>query len=332
MPRIYYIWGEEQYLVDEEINLIADKIENSWGGTPEVIYLDGDELTPAQLRERLEFSPLFFHHRLVVIKRPSWIEKIKVNQHIYQVIDDYCSRDNEGQTLVITAVKPNNSNPVVKLLGKNAVTIGCKKPDSRYLEKWLNEQARLVNCTLTREALALLIKSGQDLYYLQNLMGKLSLMIEGTVLDKEAVEQELEINQEVKIFKLTDALLIRDPEAALQSLNQLMLQGEHPVYVLFMMVKEFFNLGKVKGFYEAGLKSQEIAEATGLQEFRIKKLLSYQNRFTWSELRNLFQGFLETDIRFKSSGQDEKTILEALIIEACTKKQNLPNDRPMFTG
>ena len=54
----YFIWGTEAFLIDQKIKEIHYLMQEESGEEVELLYLDGDELSP-RLLEELEFSPLF---------------------------------------------------------------------------------------------------------------------------------------------------------------------------------------------------------------------------------------------------------------------------------
>ncbi|HBK53412.1 MAG TPA: hypothetical protein DDZ44_05715, partial [Syntrophomonas wolfei] len=82
----------------------------------------------------------------------------------------------------------------------------------------------------------------------------------------------------------------------------------------------FMALARVKYYSEESYGSREIVAQTGLHEFMVKKMLDNARNFSWDELRQLFQIFLQTDVKFKSSSLDDKMLMEALIVEICSKR------------
>lgn len=324
VSKLYFIWGEEIFLIDQKIKEIHHLMQQESGEEVELLYLDADELNPQQLLEELEFSPLFALQRMVVIKRPPWLgksqRKTSRNEGIMKVLQDYLQRDLGGQTLVITAAEHNGSNPLVKLLDKEAVVHECKSATPQYLSGWIKDEFAARGRKIDTGAVNMLAKSGQDMYYLSNLIEKICLGYQGGTISVKEIDEQLDTRDEIKVFKLTDALLERNLTASFRSFYQLLEQGEHPIFILYMTVRQFLSMGKVKHYQESGADSKEISRLTGMKDFVIKKLLGQARNFTWAEIETLFKQFLDADIRFKSSGQDEKTIMEGLIIQICTKK------------
>ncbi len=321
---VYFIWGEEPFLIDVKINEIITRLKEQSGEEPELNYLDTDESGPVELLETLEFNSLFALQRVLIIKRPSWLGKAKrkaaKSGDIEKVFRDYLQREHEGQVLIITAVEHNSSNALVKLLDKEATVVNCKAAGSQYLTNWINDEFSMRKCNIKPAAVNMLARSGQDMYYLQNLIEKLCLAGDGKVINEADVEEELNNKEEIKIFKLTDALLARNLKTSFAAYYQLLVQGEHPIFFLYMIVRQFISLGKVKYYQEKGCNKLEIAEKTSMKEFNVRKMSEYARNFSWEEIQELFGRFLQADLSFKSTGQDEKIIMETLLIEVCNRK------------
>lgn len=319
----YFIWGEEEYLIDREIKQILSQIETETGEEPEKINLDADELGAQELAQTLEFSPMFSTGRVVAIKKPFWLaksgRKIKKMEEARQVIKDYLNQTNTGQTLILTFPEHNASNPLVKYLDKRARVIPCKIPDPKFLTAWINEEFKQCRREVNLAAVNLLAKSGQNMYYLKNLIAKICLIINNRVINEADISDQLSIKNEINIFKLTDALLNRNLPMALKAYDQLLTQGEPPILLLNMIARQFSLLGKVKGYLEKGYSKKQIEEYTQQKEFVVRKMIEKSSNFTREELRRLFKQFLETDGGFKTSGKDENILMEMLIINICKK-------------
>lgn len=321
---VYFIWGDEPFLVDSEINRIVHEVRSRTGEEPELLYLDADDLSAAELQEILEFSPLFSLQRVIILKRPFWLQKgghkKETAGQVCEILNNCLRRDNSGQTLILTSNEYNSGNPVVKLLAEEAEVIHCKALSKQKLLDWVEEELTSRSCSFEREVARLLAWSGKDMYYLENLIDKLCLTVKERPIGKKDIAEHLDSNNDIKIFKLTDALLNKDLKASFQAYHRLLIQGEQPGFFLYMIVRQLVSLAKVKYFLEKGLKKGEIADSTGMMEFLIGKMMKCCRLFTWKEIQELFAKLLQADIDFKTSGKDEKIIFETLIIEICSPK------------
>jgi len=321
--NVYFFWGEEPYLIDQEIIAIGQGMQESGGEEVELVLLDGDDLSPGGLRGNLEYSSLFAGQRLVVVKRPPWLGKSRRKaaraDEFKQVLEGYLKENHAGQVVVITAAEHDGNNGIVKLLDKQTTVMQFKSATPQYISKWAADQFKARGGNAAADAIGLLARSGQNLYYLENLIEKLSLMHGLDKISAADVERELENKEEIKVFKLTDALLNRNLSASFAAYYQLLEQGEHPLLFLYMIVRQFISLGKAKYYGEKGYSKAEVVSATGMKDFTVQKLTGCARQFTWPELRALFELFLQLDITMKSSSQDENMLMESMIVQICGK-------------
>ena len=193
-------------------------------------------------------------------------------------------------------------------------------PGTQFLLKWIKKELEIRNCSIKPDAAELLAKSGQDMYYLQNLIDKLCLLLKDGTIEQGDVEEQLNKREEIKVFKLTDALLNRDAKGSLSAYYQLIAQGEHPLVSLRVITRQFMTLSKVKSYLEKGLNNKQIAELIGQKEFAVRKMAEKSRNFAWEEVRSVFTKLLQADLDLKSSAKSSDTIMEMFIIEVCSKK------------
>jgi DNA polymerase-3 subunit delta len=321
----YYLWGEESYLIDREIQKIIAGVAQDNGDEPEVVLVDADEMSAMELGQTLEFSPLFALSRVVIIKKPVWLgkssRKVRKTEESLQVLQDYFGHDNHGQVLILTSIEYNASNPVAKFLNQQVRMMNIKAPSSTELEEWCKAEFSRRNMRVVPGALKRIVNSGQDMYYLKNLIEKLSLIVKpDVVVGVNEVEEQLDSKQTIKVFKLTDALLNRNLKASLAAFYQLQEQGEHHLLILHMITRQFLSLSKVKLYQEMGYSSGKIAELTSQKDFVVKKIMEKSARFSGAEIRALFARLLETDTSFKSEAKDPRILMETLLVEICSQK------------
>lgn len=316
--NIVYIWGKEAYLVDEEIKKLISSAGSS--DEVEVEYLNVENLNGQELLQRLEFSPLFALQRVVVIKNPYWFDKVRRKEVLVEIVkalEEYAGNIPKEQILIITSLENNASHPVANWLNKNARVIKCENPGKMYLIKWITDEFARRGQKVSEAAASLLAQSGQDMYYMLNLIEKIALFKgKNQVVTVEDLEEELESKEEIKVFKFTDAVLKKDKKEAFSAYYRLRQQGLSPIFILYMTIKQFVSLAKVKFYVEKGLSRREIEEKTGFKDFVITRMIGCSRNYTAEEIETVFNRFLEADLALKSSeSASEDVIMEILISE-----------------
>lgn len=315
--NIIYIWGKEAYLVDEEVKKIIFSLQSE---ETEIEYLDVENLNGQELLQRLDFSPLFALKRVVVIKNPYWFDKVRRKEVLLEIVkalEEYARNASDDQTLVVTSLENNTSNPVAGWLNKNARVIKCEEKGKSFLNRWIKEEFGKRGKKITEEGASFLVQSGQDMYYMLNLIEKVALFKqESQIVTVDDIQEEVESKEEIKVFKFTDAVLKRDKKEAFAAYYRLREQGVSPIFILYMTVRQFVSLAKVKFYMEKGCSRREIEEKTGFKDFVINKMTGYSRNYTAGEIEAFFARFLEADLALKSSeSANEDIIMEILISE-----------------
>lgn len=320
---MFFLWGSEAYLIDEEIQNLIGQIREESGEDPEVLFLETDYLEPWQLLEALDYAPLFGMKRVLCIKRPVWLGKSRKKrskpEEYLRALEEYLKNPSTDQLVIITGEDNPGSVGLEKKLGQGLKTMQFKQPEVGELARWVQKQFQQRGRDIRPELARTVASSGQDMYYLLNLIEKLCLMNPGIPVQLNEIEAELDSGGEIRVFKLSDALLRRDLRAAMKAFQQLLGQGESEVLFLYIIVRQFIQMAKVKHYAGEGRNNKDIEALTGLKAWAVKTKKEQANRFSWDEIAQLFKAFLEADTRMKSTSQDDQMILEELIVRICVK-------------
>ncbi len=327
LPAAYFLWGIEDYLIDKKIEEIITVVKRESGEAPEFLNIDADELTPLQLAENLEFSPLFSWQRIVLIKKPGFMKKSgrKQKQAIEyeRVLTAFFAQDNSMQTLIITAGEYDKAHPVVKLLDKHAETIGYDRPKPAELRKWVAGEFKTRNTQVSTAVVDLIIQHSSDMYYMLNFIEKLILITDGQPITNELVRQEIDVweaKNDREIFAFIDGLMNRNIIDSVKSYNRLSNWGKKPFEVLGMVSSQFTTLARIKYYQDRGYDREQIKTNTKLHEFTIRKMMQNSRKYSWDEIDGIFDRLLEADYALKRTGTDNELIMEMLIMQICTGK------------
>lgn len=323
--QFYFIWGEEEYLIEREVEEIIKNVGKTTGDEPERVVVDAGELDTAGLAQTLEFTPLFALSRVVILRHPPWLgkgnRKTKKVDEICRTLNDCRENGGDGQTVVLTATEHISTSPVVKWLDGNAQVIHCQTPDRNYLRKWLEGEFSRHRTEINPAALNLLARSGLDMFYLENLVEKICLIVQERAVNEKDITEQLTLKQEINVFRLTDGLMNSDLAGSMDAYRQLLVQGNNPVYLLYMIVRQFFLLGQIKCCQESGFSSKQIAEITHQKEFAVRRIIGKCSDFTHEQIKTIMEMLLQTDIGFKTTGKNPELLMEMLIIGICSQNK-----------
>lgn len=321
--EVRLLYGEEPYLINQRIESILTEMRSKTTEEPEYLVLDGERLQREQLREALENASLFAHFRVILIRRPPWFGKpgskaARKLGEVEETLLQYFEHPSPFQVVVMTAEKINNSNRLVKALKSKKAVEELKKLSRDDLRKWVTNQFQQRGLEAEAAVINRLVGSNWSMFQLHNEIEKLSLYLGQRKATMSRVAELLEDNQEINIFRLTDALLARNTRAAQNALQQLFIQGQPPVLTVYMISRQFLQMARAKGWKENGCSAAEIGSNLKIRhQFIINKLLQVERSFSWDDIAAIFQYLLEADTALKSTGQNERLVLEMLAVNIC---------------
>ncbi|MGE5422725.1 MAG: DNA polymerase III subunit delta [Ignavibacteriales bacterium] len=320
-PSVTVLWGPEDYLVDIKISKILDSMNQQDGDAPEFVKLDADETEAIVLDEYLTEVSLFGQRRVILIKRPKWLgegktKKGKGAKDIEPVLMAFLENPGSDTHLIITTDNAPPDNGIVKQIKKEGAIEEVKPLGQRELMAWIEEETERHGSKIDRQGLNILSGSGQNMYSLFNEIERLTLSYPGQLITAEQLADVTFESPDTNIFKLVDALLKKRGPEALSALSVLVQKGEPAPLIIHMLTREFLLLGKVQALRKNGLSSQDIAKKLGQKQFRIDKM-AQAGLGSAGDMSRVFNLLAEVDRGIKRTGQDERILLENLVIDIC---------------
>jgi len=134
-------------------------------------------------------------------------------------------------------------------------------------------------------------------------------------INKEDVELLVSYVQEANIFHMVDALGRRDTPRAMELLEQLLEGGQHALYVLRMITRQFRILLQIKELRAKGTPPADIPSLLGLPPFVVDKTSRQASNFSFRQLEDICRSLLELDTAVKSGEIEERLALNLFVTE-----------------
>ena len=116
------------------------------------------------------------------------------------------------------------------------------------------------------------------------------------------------------VFDLVDALGKRDGQRAAHELHHLLDQGENPLGLLAMIVRQFRLLILVKELQARHLPPEAIAKEIGQHPFVVKKIGEQAHAFRDSaQLEQIYRRLLDIDVEIKTGVTPDVLALDLLV-------------------
>ncbi|HKL41233.1 MAG TPA: DNA polymerase III subunit delta [Clostridia bacterium] len=318
----YLFHGEEQYIIDNLINYLIDQVDPVYRDF-NVKLLDWEKNEIEDILSNLETLPFMGDHTFTVVNNVDKMNKELDDTGINQ-LKKYLKSPNESSVLIFLARNIDKRKKMYKALKKHSRIEEFRKLNNNELNKWINKYLSDHDKKIKSQTLNYLIQSygylnknsDIDLYYITQSLEKIIGYSDKKEITREVIDKFVEQPIENNIFLLTDALLNSNVEQALNILNLMDEKGEPLILVLFMIIKQFRTIFKIKILTESGLTAKVASKTIGIHPYAGEKAYNQCKKINYHQLRKLMEISIATDKRSKTTGTGNRLLIEYLIAEA----------------
>ncbi len=325
---IYYIHGEETYLLDKALEAITKAACPE--GTNDFNYdaFQGRDIDAGSILASANMLPMMAERRLVVVR-----DLQEISPKELEPLEEYFEDPSPTTCLVFHArtiqKKIDGRISIVKKLKKAAEHCEFKSLYENELGPFMKRQAKRRGLRINREVSAYLIDAvGTELAALDQAFLKIDLYM-GKAEDEEPRAVTVEDAQAVvartrnrSVFDLTDALGERNFQSAMEILDRMLLDGEAPLLLSHMIARHFRIVAKLQDPSLRNAGRGKAAGAVRVNPFFVKDYKRHARTFSTDEVAEILRQLLEVDIALKSSPLDDRVILEQLLTDICIGSTN----------
>ncbi len=311
---IIFLYGEDAFSSKRKVAEIKQKYLNSDKSGSGLSVFDCDHASSAgstgkdtvkKIMSTAFTANLLSPKRLIIVENMlSFLlaEEQKVMQEFLKKKGKSLIEDKDVVVAFWEGSQPKKSGALYKFLEKNAKSQKFEKLSGVKLRQWvlktlaeIDGAAKISTAALEK----LLVYCGEDNFVLFSEMQKLSSYVDGQMIEEKDVEKLVHAKIDGNIFAMVDAIGANNKKLALGMLHKHLEKGDDPFYILSMFFYQFRNMLKVADLKEQGMPEYEIARATKLHPFVVKKSLSQVSRLPLLKLKTIYQklGELDTDIK-----------------------------------
>jgi len=326
---IYLIHGEEEFLRSESLLRMKAAVDSPDMADLNTIRLDGRKTTLSELQHACDTVPFLAPRRLVIVDsllgRPGARggKRAKPQNDYLQGVLLYLDQIPETTDLVLMEeVRVKRGHPLhsklQSLVKSNQASIElCERKRGSELVRWIEARIRAKGGQITRDTTQELMRTvGDNLRLLDQELEKLVAYTAGKrPISPEDVQLLVPLARREKIWDMVDALGEGRGRRAIASLHRLLDDGDHPLYVLAMIVRQYRILLQVKDLTARGLRSSAIAKELKLRDFVVEKMVRQARRYSLPQLEAIYARLLATDLAIKTGQMDAVLALDVLVAE-----------------
>ncbi len=336
--RVYLVYGREEGQKHAVLSLLRDRL-----GAEDLdrAHLDAQEVNlPTILAEAMSI-PAFSPYRVVMVRG---VQNLKGADA--ETLADTMSRLPESTVLILYTHGESEeeerakSAPVpARLLNaveKHGVVIECKPLTASSFEDWVERRVNETGKQFAPDALErFTFLTAASTASAETELQKLVLYVgERTRIEREDVEAVVSRTVEAQVFRLVDAIALRNAAVAMRLLQDVLASGGRAEAIvprlMALIARQFRLLWQMRLEMEQGERAAQwfpgdpnLAQLLARQRFLEKNLREQASRMSLETLARAFERLHEADRVLKGIDEgdsDPRRVIERLVVDLCGLK------------
>lgn len=310
---IYLFYGDEKFLLKKDVAFFRDYFAKE-GVTAE--NFDGTKDTLGDIIGAAAEMPLFGGRRLLIVDHAPWFGK---GGGEAEELLAYADAPNEDTCIVFVADHADKRMKTVKAVEKVGKVRQYEAKKSYELPDYVRKYLRGQGKTIAPHGLdLLLLLCSEDLGIISSELDKLMLYVdERTRIEEEDVQKIVAKSAEATSFLLSDAIGLRQKDKVKRYAEDLLSHTKPGEYAMLFgyLVNYFRLLIRVKDLVSRGKSEKAVAKEIGVHEFRVKKAMEAQKKYSMEQLITAMERMLDCDYKVKSGRWDYKDGLFVTLLQ-----------------
>ena len=315
--RVYLLYGEQDYLIGLYQKQLMKKALDGGFDDFNLHRFESANLDLQGFYDAVESLPMFASGRCVTLDAD--LDQLDAGQ-----IKEICTvlADPPETTTVIVTVrnsdgKKDKLNALIKVCDKAGGVVSLGGRNRSDTLRFLRARAQKAGCELPSEAAAYLIdRCGDDMQLLLTETQKVCAFTgEGTITRAE-IDAVVTPVLQARVFDLSKAILDGRFPKAMELIDQLCYLREPMPRVLAVLSGAFVDLYRGYAARQASVSVTQAAIDLGYpknREFAIKNAMQSSASYTPRQLGRMLDVLAQADLRLKSTGIDNRTVLEQAV-------------------
>lgn len=306
----YLIYGEENFLIEEEINKNLDKYNI------DKMNINRYDLSINSMDEILDdcnsFS-LFGEIKAVIVDNSIIFNRVKGNDHDIKILTDYLNNPNPYTYLFFVNhnATVDKSKKITKLIKEKGILCECIKKDTYKIVEQLFKPYQI-----DRASINLLIdRVGDNAYILKQEVNKIK-----TYKDNDMLVTLTDINElaplsiDVDIFNFIDHIINKEKDKALTDYQKYMRNNEEPIKIIALLANKFRLMYQASELTRMGYSQQDIANNLKVHIYPVKLAISAGLKYKPQILLHHLELLADLDLDIKTGNIDPYLGLELFIL------------------
>ena len=319
---VYLIHGDERFVTREAVAWLREHVLS---GGIEDFNLDRfdarESLDLDRVAQAARTLPMMCPRRLV------WVRNADVlfgrsKDALGPLLGYLESPDQMACLLFEATTKVKKSTTLYKRIQKAGHIYEATTPRERELPNWVSSRVKQRGRQISSAGADALVGAiGGDLSGLDAAIERLSLYVEapGTISDQH-VRETVAHTRVHSVWELVDAVANRQVSKALARAHQLLGQGQAPLQLLALVIRQFRQLLIGSNVRRRGGTISDAAAEAGIPHFRERQFATQLNQYDFDELLAALERLEQTDAALKSSKLPDELTFETTLLDLCAPR------------
>jgi len=338
-PQILLLFGEEEFLINEDIKKIRDYFEKIDPSNTDLDILDGEKIKLDELISRCRSIPFISPKRLVIVDnfeklfKGNISKKIKENSPFtaylknpsdstFLVLISY-STDLKGLSKLIKSTNTNRKIPYpYDIIIEEHIWCEYPKVWDNQISNFITSRLKSKGYEITPNAAEMFaLHCNTSLREIVSEIEKLIIFLsDRKKIDVEDIDKAIGINREFNVFELQNALAVKNVNKSLFILQKILSHESGLAVLIISVLNNFFKvLLKLVELQQLNLNQYQLASKLGVNPIFVKDYLNSLKYYSYKDIENAFQYLLEADLKIKSVSTDKIVVLQEMILKITSK-------------
>ena len=307
----YLLYGEEDYLIKEEIKKIIKKAK------VDELCISNYDLEIDNIKdviEDCETVSLFNPNKVVILNNCNYFNRIKCNEEDINLLYEYIQNSNPDTILII--INHNSSidstKKITKKIKENGSILEFNKANPTTLVKKMFDGYKISSSNIE----LLINRVGEDIAILSNEVEKLKIF---KIDDKEITEEDImncsSFYVDTDIFKFIDNIINKNKEDALTTYHEMLKNNEEPIKVIALLASKFRLMYQAVTLDKKRMSNNDIAALLGVHAYPVKLAISAGSKYPTKLLLSYLKSLADLDQDIKTGKINPELGLELFILK-----------------
>lgn len=320
---LFFLYGDDSYRSNEKLNQIKDKfIRDIDSNGYNIVVLD-DGITVENFTKEFSQSGFFVSKKLIIIKN---ILKQVITKQLSEVVQDYIDKSCDDDSNIIVFYEDNLPHSTKQFLSGEKLKIWKKLNSSEFstefkklsdfkviewIKKKFLENGKHIDNKLANKILSLV---GNDLWLISSEIEKIASYSKSDEVISSDISNIICASINDNVFLLCEKLANKNTKEAIDLLSGQIELGISPYYLLTMIIRQYRILIQVRSAMDEKVSVNNLPKYLSLHPYVIKKSIDLVNKYSFEELKNIYNKLLNLDRQMKSSKLKQETLLSLFFI------------------